>query len=140
MRINIVNPSQLLDQHLIAEIREIKMLPKSLVRSIKSARGLCISDISSTYTLNKGHGYFFYDKLLYIEDRFQELLQEAKERGFNITSTELYYPEFDYSSIPSTCYGNYEPTKEEQAINIERIDLRVQERPSFYRYCGEYID
>lgn len=33
-RINLVPPSELMDQHLFAEFREIKMVPRSLHRSI----------------------------------------------------------------------------------------------------------
>ena len=38
-RINIVNPSELTDQHLIAEYREITMVPGSLKRTLVSKIG-----------------------------------------------------------------------------------------------------
>lgn len=40
MRINILNPEVLPDQHLMTEIREIKMLPKTLMKSLRSKNGV----------------------------------------------------------------------------------------------------
>jgi len=80
MRINIISPRLLMNQHLIAEYREIKMLPKSLVRSIKSKKGFDKKRISKTYTLNEGHAYFFYNKLTFIENRFEDLLNENEKK------------------------------------------------------------
>lgn len=58
MRINCVPVQELHQKHLLAEYREIKMLPKSLVRTLNSKSGLDKSKISRHYTLNTGHGYF----------------------------------------------------------------------------------
>ena len=80
MRINVVPPSELTRLHLIAEVREIKMLPKMLCRSLLSAKG--VTGIPGEYTLNKGHGKFFYDKLGFISNRFAELVHECIERGY----------------------------------------------------------
>ena len=76
MRINVIPVSELLDQHLVAEYREIKMLPKMLCRSLASKKGFNLSSVSADYTLNKGHGLFFYNKLGFIIDRFELLLCE----------------------------------------------------------------
>ena len=66
-RINLITPSKLADQHLFAEWREIKMIPPALMRSLKSKNEQdIISKISNTYTLNKGHVTFFYDKINFL--------------------------------------------------------------------------
>ena len=65
-RINIVPVKELMDQHLIAEYREITMVPASLSRTLASKKGLDYSKIPKNYTLNRGHVYFFYDKGLYL--------------------------------------------------------------------------
>ena len=44
-RINIINVSELTDQHLIAEYREITMVPAALNRTINSRNGLDINNI-----------------------------------------------------------------------------------------------
>ena len=54
-RINIVEPSELTDQHLIAEYREITMVPGSLKRTLVSKIGYKESKVPKKYTLNTGH-------------------------------------------------------------------------------------
>ena len=66
----------------MAEIREIKMLPKTLVKSLKSKKGVNPNRISKTYILNTGHGYFFYNKIPYIEKRFDMLIKIFKKGEF----------------------------------------------------------
>ena len=61
-RINIIPVQELFDQHLIAEYREITMVPAALNRTINSKAGLKVSKINKPFTLNKGHVYFFYNK------------------------------------------------------------------------------
>lgn len=139
MRINIIPVSLLTDQHLIAELREIKMLPKSLARSLKSKVGVDFNDLPKSYILNKGHGKFFYDKLNYIEDRFYKLLDESKSRGFNFKSDELYDNEFDYTCITLKSYKlNYVPTLDEMVVNVERILERIYEMIFIKQKCNFY--
>ena len=81
-RINIIPVEELHDQHLIAEYREITMVPAALNRTLKSKKGLDKTKISRNYTLNKGHVYFFYDKGEYLDKRYNQITQEMKRRGF----------------------------------------------------------
>ena len=71
-RINIIPVEELFDQHLIAEYREITMVPAALKRTLKSKKGLDVSRINSKYTLNKGHVYFFYNKGKYLNKRYKK--------------------------------------------------------------------
>ena len=61
-RINLVEPSELTDQHLIAEYREIFMVGGSLKRTLVSKVGYREDRVPKRYTLNTGHVYFFYNK------------------------------------------------------------------------------
>ena len=61
-RINIIEPSELTDQHLIAEYREIFMVGSSLQRSLKS-KNWNPKDIPIKFTLNTGHVKFFMIKV-----------------------------------------------------------------------------
>ena len=70
-RINIIPVSELTDQHLIAEYREITMVPAALMRTLNSKSGLNKQKIGNKFTLNKGHVYFFYDKGLYLYNRYK---------------------------------------------------------------------
>lgn len=130
---------ELADQHLLAEYREIKMLFKSLVRSSKSKNGIDKKRISPTYTLNKGHAYFFYDKVLFVEKRFDELVREMKRRGFATNAKNLYDPQFDYSCITEDLRNDYTPNEAEIEINRERIREKIALKPQFYKYMGERI-
>lgn len=126
MRINCVPVQELHKIHLFAEFREIKMLPKALLRTINSKNGLDKNKISPKYTLNTGHGYFFYDKLNYIYDRFEELSYEVIRRGINTNSFEI-----TKIDIPELM-NNWIPTKEDIEINRERINLRISQKPHLY--------
>ena len=46
MRVNVIHPIFLSDQHLVAEYREVKMGPKALSRSLGSIRGVDKKKIS----------------------------------------------------------------------------------------------
>jgi deoxyribonuclease (pyrimidine dimer) len=67
------------DQHLIAEYREITMVPASLARALSSKNGLDYKKIPKSYTLNTGHVYFFYDKGFYLSKRYKFLVIEIKK-------------------------------------------------------------
>lgn len=135
MRINVCNPIWLADQHLIAEYRELKMLPKSLLRSINSKKGLKLKDIPKEYTLNKGHGYFFYDKVGFIIKRFNDVLLEMENRKFTTNYKTLYLVD-----IPQNLFGMYEPTDEAKLINLERIRLRIAGKPNWFLYKGKKMN
>ena len=129
-RINIVSPSELMDQHLIAEYREITMLPASLKRTLASKVGLNRNKISDTYTLNGGHVYFFYDKGKYLAERYQALITEMKGRGFNPDSNRLFPVDiFKDNGL----YNDWTPSPYEYKIIRERLDLRISQKPDWYR-------
>ena len=73
-RINLVQPSELTDQHLIAEYREIFMVGGSLRRTLVSKSGYREDRVPKKYTLNTGHVYFFYNKGKYLHTRYKELI------------------------------------------------------------------
>ena len=74
-RINIIPVSELTDQHLIAEYREITMIPAALTRTLNSKSGFIKKKIPDRFTLNTGHVYFFYDKGLYLYNRYDNIVR-----------------------------------------------------------------
>ena len=80
-RINIITPSELYDQHLIAEYREIFMVAGSLKRTLASKAGYIESNVPKHYTLNTGHVYFFYNKGFYLHKRFQRTKSICPSNG-----------------------------------------------------------
>tara|TARA_B100000945_G_scaffold296478_1_gene274797 strand:- start:50 stop:463 length:414 start_codon:yes stop_codon:yes gene_type:complete len=129
-RINIVNPSELMDQHLIAEYREIFMVPSSLYRTLNSKIGFQENKIPRKYTLNRGHVYFFYNKGKYLHLRYKKLIKEMNHRGFNPSNKRLFpYKIF----IDNGLYNDWNPTLEDLEIIRERIQKKIEMRPGWYR-------
>lgn len=136
-RINLVRVEDLADQHLFAEWREIKMIAPAAKRSLQTQSvETIIEKISPKYTLNAGHVTFFYNKLPFLKQRFNDLTNELHQRGFNIAP-------FDFETIDYTLVWlritqmNWRPTKEDMQVNIDRIAQRLNERPGWYRYYGD---
>jgi len=106
-----IQPEELTDKHLFAEIREMKRIPNN----IKKGKYV-ISNIPDTFRLGTGHVKFFYDKLKYLHIRFDKLVSEWKKRGKNVS---------DYSDsfidLPADLYNDYTPTKRDRHIVIERL-------------------
>ena len=80
-RVNLVDPRQLADQHLIAEYREIFMIGSALQRSLGSK--VSVTDILKNFTSNTGHIKFFYDKGEYLSKLYDCLIEEMKRRGMS---------------------------------------------------------
>ena len=129
-RINIVNPSELTDQHLIAEYREITMVPGSLKRTLVSKVGYKESKVPERYTLNSGHVYFFYNKGKYLHRRYGELIREMRLRGFN-PSVDRVFPYKIF--MDNGLYNDWTPTIEDHIVIRERIEEKIAMKPEWYR-------
>lgn len=137
-RVNLVNVEDLADQHLFAEWREIKMVPPALDRSVnRMGGGDVLARIPDKYTLNTGHVTFFYNKMLFLYYRYKKLTEELKNRNYNIDDSRDPADIFLSIKNPAFIGDAWEPTKDEIKINIERIVLRLNERPDWYRYYGK---
>ena len=129
-RINIISVSELYDQHLIAEYREITMVPAALKRTLSSKKGLDESKIPINYTLNKGHVYFFYNKGEYLFKRYQQIIDEMKKRGFK-PDIKRKFPKDIF--INNNLYNDWEPSLEDFKIINERIESKIKAKPNLYR-------
>ena len=129
-RINIIPPKKLYDQHLIAEYREITMVPAALKRTLNSKSGLMLSKISKKYTLNKGHVYFFYNKGLYLDKRYKQIIKEMKNRGFKPDSKRKFPAQI---FIDNNLYHDWKPCKEDFKIIEKRIAEKIKKRPNWYK-------
>lgn len=114
-RINLVPPSELSRQHLIAEYRE---LPRAFTLARKAYRRDDIKNIPEKYTMGQGHVRFFYNKLGFLGRRYSDLVQEMRDRGYKpnpILVDDLY------NGIPDSLIMWYTPTSEALEINRQRI-------------------
>ena len=120
-RINVVPPSELTRQHLIAEYRE---LPRIFTLAAKAYERGDWLDLQrpATYTLGRGHVRFFYDKLAWLNDRHTAIRTEMLIRSYSV-NIEWDFSEFK-RKMPKW-WNNWVPTTEAKALNRERIAKRL---------------
>jgi len=122
VRINLIDPKSLADQHLIAEYDEILMLLAYVRKYPKE------EEISQEYCLGKGHIRFFKNKLLYLKKRHELLKKEMKKRGFKTKKT------IDLKQFPSKLAKDWKPKTKDIAVIKKRIIQRINKKPRWYRY------
>lgn len=126
-RINFgIHPRELTNKHLLAEHREIKRIPNSILNGIAKFRE-DHSDIPRKFSLGKGHVKFFYNKIIYLHKRYNLLLLECTQLRFNVT---------DYNDCFEKCaelfpslYKDAKPTNSDSNIIRERIRDRLSSKP-----------
>ena len=142
-RVNLVEPSSLMDQHLFAEFREIKMIAKALRRSLSasSKRGETqqqfLQLIPKNFTLNTGHVSFFYDKGLYLQERYTSLQAELRKRNMNFDEKALLDDAGVFHSVGEMFNRHYEPTAEALSLIRQRIAEKIAMKPNWYRHYGK---
>ena len=129
-RINIISPSELTDQHLIAEYREIFMVAGSLKRTLISKSGFVESKVPKNFTLNSGHVYFFYNKGKYLYKRYNLIIKEMKSRGFKPDENRIF-PKDGF--IMNNLFNDWEPNQSDIKIIRKRINEKIAMKPSWYR-------
>ena len=115
-RINVgIPPAELVNQHLLAEHREIKRIPNCVAKGKYNIDGM-----PERFKLGKGHVKFFYNKLLYLKNRYISLYKECVKRGFNVQ---------DYTGawndIPKELMNDYIVEANDIKIIRERINERL---------------
>lgn len=139
-RINLVPVTELADQHLFAEFREIKMVSMALRRSLASPRwnvDSLLARIPPAFTLGTGHVTFFYDKGDYLSERYSQIRCELSVRSVRF---DLFAPldPFGVQLVHPWC-GGYMPTPEALALVRARIASKIAMKPTWYtftRYVG----
>jgi len=118
-RINVgIPPAELINQHLIAEHREIKRIPNCIAKGKYNMDG-----IPDKFKLGTGHVKFFYNKLLYLKNRYISLYNECVKRGFNVQN---YISAWD--NVPKELMNNYKVSAKDIKIIRERINERKTKR------------
>jgi len=122
-----INPKNLTDQHLLAELRELPRVFTAVKKRIDN--NVPFNDIPKEFTLGTGHVKFFYDKTYFLTDRFVRLRDEYLNRfgKFHITPITV----LNIIGEP-----DYNPTVKERHLLIERISTRISESnqiPKYYR-------
>lgn len=138
-RINLIPVRYLLDQHLMAEYRELPMIHAALRRTLDSCkrRGVYDYKIAKQYLLGKGHVTFFYDKEKFLRQRYTNLVNELRRRGFVLNDPYDRVEWYLFEEVPSN--KEWQPSNKEININLQRIIQRVEERPFWYKYKGKVL-
>lgn len=115
-RINVaIPPKELTPKHLMAEHREIKRIPNVVAKGKFN-----INSIPTTFRLGTGHVAFFYNKLKYLKDRYEDIYKECVKRGYNVQ----YYGDA-WDGVPTHLMNDYTPTQEDERIIRERINEKL---------------
>nr|AAD33353.1 pyrimidine dimer-specific glycosylase [Chlorella virus] len=131
-RVNLVPVQELADQHLMAEFRELKMIPKALARSLRTQTSeKILKKIPSKFTLNTGHVLFFYDKGKYLQQRYNEIVVELVDRGYKINVDAKLDPD---NVMVDEFYNDYTPTEDAFNIIRARIAEKIAMKPNWYRF------
>ena len=125
VRINIIDPKKLADQHLIAEYNEILML-LGYVRKYPK-----VKDQPEKYCLGKGHIKFFKDKLKYLKKRHELLKKEMKKRGFKTEKT------IDLSAFDKKLHQDWCHDVEDEEIIKKRLVEKINKKPDYYTYYSK---
>lgn len=132
-----IDPKDLTDQHLVAEYRELPMIHAALRKSLKTKSvNDVLKSIPKKFCLNTGHVKYFYDKLSFLDTRYQALKSEMLNRGMNPDPNRV----LDCSNIPYVFFKGASFDKEDHKIICSRIAERVTSKPGFYRMKSEVVD
>lgn len=134
-RINLTLVSELADQHLMAEYRELPRVFGAVRKHVQNGKKLKDFKISSVFILGTGHVTFFYDKLEFLRKRQIDLITECLKRGFKIQDTTVQ----DISDIPAEFSNDYVPTPDALKISQARLDEKIAQRPQWYKHYGKAI-
>lgn len=119
-RINVVLVTELCDQHLLAEFRELTRIP-NCVKSGKLRHHY--DDRPEKYVLGPGHVKFFTNKLGWLKVRYDQLYAECVRRGFRVT---YIFPEDIEYPMEGT---DWVPDPLAVSLNRARIHVRMPKKP-----------
>lgn len=134
MRCNVgVDPKYLVDQHLIAEYRELPMVVgASRYRNWKLG-----SSIPKVFNLGIGHLQFFKDKFIYLKRRHEIVKNEMRNRGFYCEHLTMNLDEY-----PQQFCNDWKPTLEDSIKIRNRIIDRLRSdkhSPEFWRFLRKNL-
>ena len=142
-----IKPKNLIDQHLLAELRELPRIPSMVVKySQKDPQYLQFkSKIPNQFTLGKGHVLFFYDKIEYLYNRFLLLMDEYYLRYNREYSIDLRDTMIKNCTLVQKQYSKAFNDwscdhKRAQLLLINRIKLRITESPQIPKYYRKSIE
>lgn len=132
-----IKPELLIDQHLLAEYREIVRVPNAVT---KMGEKILTRKIPQAFSLGTGHVTYFYNKLKFLHNRFNDIRDELSRRGFRTNMTdEMFTTDSLYRHL---CYGDLDPLELTRAnkLVVERIISNIRTMKSVPTLNGVAID
>ena len=126
-----ISPEILMDQHLIAEYREL-LIPVGQLRKLE---WVSKTPSPERFKLGTGHIVFWRKKQLYLKRRHEALVLEMDKRGFNHN-----FSFWDLEDIPDEFLNDWEPDLEASMLVRERVWERIQLKPEWYRFNKKTIE
>ncbi|RYD66589.1 MAG: endonuclease V [Verrucomicrobiaceae bacterium] len=120
-RINVVVPTELSRQHLVAEYRELPRIFNLVRKAAERGEAPNLLEIPE-YTLGRGHVRFFYPRLTWLANRQDALVAEMLRRGYSPGFTTPM--RLVHADIPVGWWGDWSPTDDALSINRARIRER----------------
>ena len=123
-RINLVEPHQLTDKHLMAEYRELPRIFTAVLKLQEQGKTPADVDIPDHYVLGQGHMKFFYNKLSWLHSRYINLYEELLKRGFDLNL--MLFKSILNSTMPLDIkwFNDYQPSPEDIYLNMIRLCKR----------------
>ena len=124
-----LDPKLLRRRHLVAELREITMVPASLRRSLRTrSKESILRGIPERFTLGKGHVTFFYDKQGFLLQRFRRLATEMERRGYTPDRSRARA----FKGLEPCWNKDWSSSPRDDRIVKDRIEERIQQKPHLY--------
>ena len=108
---------ELSNEHLLGENHEITMV-YNLARKVQHEVIRGSKKLPLHYTLGTGHVLFFYNKLGFISERYAEITEELRRRGYSTNPIPLEKLE---EGIDKRMFFDYTPTQDALEINRQRM-------------------
>jgi deoxyribonuclease (pyrimidine dimer) len=125
-----INPKKLKRPHLLAELREITMVPASLRRSLRTQSvSTVLNKIPEEFTLGRGHVLFFYNKMEFLHYRFNRLADEMERRGYVPDRTRASA----FTGFHRRWMQDWTADKKANRIVRTRIAEKIAQKPHLYK-------
>ena len=125
VRVNLISPSHLSDQHLQAEYQELLMF----IGYVKKHPSIAL--LPGKYQIGEGHMKFFKDKLGFVTQRHRAIRKEMERRNMEAKK------ELTIGMFKPAYLGNWEP--DEKAIEASKFELlkKLEEKSESFTYEGK---
>ena len=132
-RINLIPVEELKVQHLVAEYRELPQIYGKTLRAQErgETRASILARAPKEFMFGPGSIVFFYDKIIWLNCRYNELVVEMYARNYKVSFPTVPWHIID--QLRDEWKNDWVPSEAEIARSRERIDDRLA-NPVAYKH------